>query len=322
MLGLGIEEPNLKVSESEDKSKATITVEPLERGFALTIGNALRRTLLSALPGAAPIAIKINGALHEFTTVKGIKEDVVDIVLNIKNLFIKTKTTDLDFTTTLRINKYTPGEVYARDIEFNDQVEIKNPDLLICTLDEDATLEMEIIVGRGRGWVNADENRKLKILENNPLFITVDSIFSPVKRVSYTPETARKGQSMNYDKLTLVVETNGTMDALEATSMAAKIIQDHTMLFVSAVEGMDKLSVIESKQEDSQTKVLSMSIDDMDLSVRSYNCLKRAGINTVEDLIKKSKEDMIKVRNMGSKSIDEVIKKLDSLGLQLRSDEE
>lgn len=319
MLGLGIEEPNLKVSESEDKSKATITVEPLERGFALTIGNALRRTLLSALPGAAPIAIKINGALHEFTTIKGIKEDVVDIVLNIKNLFVKTKNTDLDFTTTLKINKYTPGEVHASDIEFNEQVEIKNPDLLICTLDDDATLEMEIIIGRGRGWVNADDNRKRV---EDPLCITVDSIYSPVKRVSYTPETARKGQSMNYDKLTLVVETNGTMDALEATSMAAKIIQDHTMLFVSAVEGMDKLSVIESKQEDSQTKVLSMSIDDMDLSVRSYNCLKRAGINTVEDLIKKSKEDMIKVRNMGSKSIDEVVKKLAELGLQLRSDEE
>ena len=243
MLGLGIEEPNLKVSESEDKSKATIIVEPLERGFALTIGNALRRTLLSALPGAAPIAIKINGALHEFTTIKGIKEDVVDIVLNIKNLFVKTKNTDLDFTTTLKINKYTPGEVHASDIEFNEQVEIKNPDLLICTLDDDATLEMEIIIGRGRGWVNADDNRKRV---EDPLCITVDSIYSPVKRVSYTPETARKGQSMNYDKLTLVVETNGTMDALEATSMAAKIIQDHTMLFVSAVEGMDKLSVIES----------------------------------------------------------------------------
>lgn len=319
MLGLGIEKPKITIEEAKEGAKAVFTVEPLERGFGLTIGNALRRTLLSAMPGAAPLAIKINGVQHEFTTIKGVKEDVIDIVLNIKNLYIKTKETDLGFRTILKLNRYTPGPVYARDIEFNDLVEIENPDLLICTLDEDAILEMEILVGRGRGYVSAEKNNGCT---NDVGFICIDSIFSPVKKVSYTVETARKGQDMNFDKLILEVETNGTISAMEATSLSAKIVQDHTMLFVETVEGMNDTTIMESKKEDSQTKKLEMTIEDLDLSVRSYNCLKRAGINTVEDLIKKSKEDMIKVRNMGSKSIEEVIKKLADLELELRSDEE
>lgn len=318
MLGLGIEKPKIICSEEKDKSKAVITVEPLERGFGLTFGNALRRMLLSALPGAAAIAIKINGVQHEFTTIKGVKEDVIDIVLNIKNLHVKTKNTDSNFRTILKINKYSAGEVHASDIEYNDEVEIENPDLLICTLDDDAVLEMEILIGRGRGYISADQHEKI----DDVGFICIDSIYSPVKKVNYNTLVARKGQDMNYDKLILEVETNGTISPLEATSMAAKIIQDHLVLFVEAVEGMSNLTVIENKKEDSQSKKLEMTIEDLDLSVRSYNCLKRAGINTVDDLIKKSKEDMIKVRNMGSKSIDEVIKKLADLELSLRNDEE
>ena len=319
MLGLGIEKPKIICNEEKDKSRAVITVEPLERGFGLTLGNALRRMLLSALPGAAAIAIKINGVQHEFTTIKGVKEDVIDIVLNIKNLHVKTKNTDSDFKTILKINKYTAGEVHASDIEYNDEVEIENPDLLICTLDDDATLEMEILIGRGRGYIPAEGHNGCT---DDVGFICIDSIYSPVTKVNYNALVARKGQDMNYDKLILEVETNGTISPLEATSMAAKIIQDHAMLFVEAVEGMNDLAVMENKKEDIQSKKLEMTIEDLDLSVRSYNCLKRAGINTVEDLIKKSKEDMIKVRNMGSKSIDEVIKKLADLELSLRNDEE
>ena len=318
MLGLGIEKPKIICSEEKDKSKAVITVEPLERGFGLTFGNALRRMLLSALPGAAAIAIKINGVQHEFTTIKGVKEDVIDIVLNIKNLHVKTKNTDSNFRTILKINKYSAGEVHASDIEYNDEVEIENPDLLICTLDDDAVLEMEILIGRGRGYISADQHEKI----DDVGFICIDSIYSPVKKVNYNTLVARKGQDMNYDKLILEVETNGTMSPLEATSMAAKIILDHLVLFVDAVDGMSDLTVIENKKEDSQSKKLEMTIEDLDLSVRSYNCLKRAGINTVDDLIKKSKEDIIKVRNMGSKSIDEFIKKLADLELSLRNDEE
>ena len=316
---LGIEKPKITCEETKNGAKAVFIAEPLERGFGLTIGNALRRTLLSALPGAAPVAIKIGGVQHEFSTIKGVKEDVIDIVLNIKSLFVKTKDTDPNFKTVLKLNKFTPGEVHASDFEFNDMVEIENPDLLICTLDDDAILDMEVIIGRGRGYISADKNKNVT---NDISFIAIDSIFSPVKKVSYNIETTRVGQSMNYDKLILEVETNGTMTAREAVSMSAKIIQDHTNLFVELVDSMNELEVMATKTDDIQSKVLEMNIEDLDLSVRSYNCLKRAGINTINDLTKKSKEDMIKVRNMGSKSIDEVIKKLDDLGLHLRKDEE
>lgn len=316
---LEIEKPVVKCQESDDGFRAVFTVEPLERGFGLTIGNALRRTLLSSLPGFAPIGIKINGIQHEFSTIKGVKEDVTDIVLNIKSLHVKSNNTDKDFKTVLKLNRYTPGEVYARDIEFNDEIEILNPDLLICTLDQGAVLEMEITVGRGRGYVSADKN---KDASQDIGYIAIDSIFSPVEKVSYNVESARVGQNMDYDKLTIEVTTNGIMSARESISLSAKIIQEHTMLFVELIDDMNNKSILTTKEEDKQFKVLEMSIDDLDLSVRSYNCLKRAGINTIQDLTKKSKDDMIRVRNMGQKSIEEVIQKLDSLGLSLRTDEE
>jgi len=314
-----IEKPKITCEESDNASFARFIVEPLDRGFGLTIGNALRRTLLGALPGAAPVAIRINGVQHEFSTIKGVVEDVIDIVLNIKCLAVKTNNLDKDFKTTLRINKYEAGEISARDIEPNDEVEILNPDLHICTLDEGAKFEMEIIVGRGRGYVSADLNKD----ETQDIgYIAVDSIFSPVKKVNYNVEIARVGQNMNFDKLTLEVETNGTLTAREVVSLSAKIIQDHTNLFVELVESMKDLSILQAREDEKQHKVLEMSIEDMDLSVRSYNCLKRANINTISDLTKKSKDDMLKVRNLGLKSLEEVIKKLEDLGLGLRNDEE
>lgn len=314
-----IEKPKITCEESDNGTFARFVVEPLDRGFGLTIGNALRRTLLGALPGAAPVAIRINGVQHEFSTVSGVVEDVIDIVLNIKCLAVKTTNLDKDFKTTLRINKYEAGEVTARDIEPNDQVEILNPDLHICTLDDGAKFEIEIIIGRGRGYVSADLN---KDQTQDIGYIAVDSIFTPVKRVNYNVENARVGQNMNFDKLTLEVETNGTLTAREVVSLSAKIIQDHTNLFVELVDSMKDLSILQAREDEKQHKVLEMSIEDMDLSVRSYNCLKRANINTVSDLTKKSKDDMLKVRNLGLKSLEEVIKKLESLGLGLRDDEE
>ncbi len=313
-----IEKPKITCEETDNGKYAKFVVEPLERGYGLTLGNAMRRTLLSALPGAAPIAIRIAGIQHEFSTIKCVTEDVIDIVLNIKSLAVKTTSLDPNFTTVLYIKKYTAGEVKASDIQANAEVEILNPDLHICTM-EDASFEMEILIGRGRGYVRADIN-KTRIEDAG--YIAVDAIYTPVKKVNYNVENARVGQSMNYDKLTIEVETNGTLSAREVTSLSAKIIQDHTELFVELVESMQGLSVLKTREEDKQQRVLEMSIEDMELSVRSFNCLKRAGINTVEDLTKKSKEDMLKVRNLGLKSLEEVIKKLESYGLGLRNDEE
>lgn len=314
-----IEKPKITCEESDNGTFAKFVVEPLDRGFGLTIGNALRRTLLGALPGAAAVAIRIDGVQHEFSTVPGVLEDVVDIVLNIKSLAVKTSSLDLGFRTVLRINKYGAGEVTAADIEPNDQVEILNPELHIASLDEGAKFEMEIIVGRGRGYIPADLNKD----ENESIgYIAVDSIYTPVKRVNYNVENTRVGQSMNYDKLTLEVETNGTLTAREVVSLSAKIIQDHTNLFVELVDSMKDLNILQAREDEKQHKVLEMTIEDMDLSVRSYNCLKRANINTVSDLTKKSKDDMLKVRNLGLKSLEEVIKKLEDLGFGLRNDEE
>ncbi len=313
-----IEKPRITCEENENGTYAKFVVEPLERGYGLTIGNALRRTLLGALPGAAPIAIRINGVDHEFSTVKGVMEDVIDIVLNIKSLAVKTYSLDKDFKTTLRIKRDKAGEVKASDIEPNDLVEILNPDLHICTM-ENVPFEMEIIIGRGRGYVSADDNKD----ETQPIgYIAVDSIYTPVKKVNYYVEGARVGQKMDYDKLTLEVETNGTLSAREVVSLSAKIVQDHTQLFVDLVDNMKNVNILTTREEDKQQKALEMTIEDMDLSVRSFNCLKRAGINTVEDLTKKSKDDMLKVRNLGLKSLEEVIKKLESFGFSLRNDEE
>lgn len=313
-----IEKPRITCEENENGTYAKFVVEPLERGYGQTIGNALRRTLLGALPGAAPIAIRINGVDHEFSTIKGVMEDVIDIVLNIKCLAVRTSSLDNDFKTILRINRNKAGEVKASDIEPNDQVEILNPDLHICTM-EDVPFEMEIMIGRGRGYVPADDNKD----ESQPIgYIAVDSIYTPVKKVNYYVEGARVGQKMDYDKLTLEVETNGTLSAREVVSLSAKIIQDHTQLFVDLVDNMKNLNILTTREEDKQQKALEMTIEDMDLSVRSFNCLKRAGINTVEDLTRRSKDDMLKVRNLGLKSLEEVIQKLESFGFSLRNDEE
>ena len=313
-----IEKPRITCEENENGTYAKFVVEPLERGYGQTIGNALRRTLLGALPGAAPIAIRINGVEHEFSTIKGVMEDVIDIVLNIKCLAVRTSSLDNDFKTILRINRNKAGEVKASDIEPNDQVEILNPDLHICTM-EDVPFEMEIMIGRGRGYVPADDNKD----ESQPIgYIAVDSIYTPVKKVNYFVEGVRVGQKMDYDKLTLEVETNGTLSAREVVSLSAKIVQDHTQLFVDLVDDMKNLNILTTREEDKQQKALEMTIEDMDLSVRSFNCLKRAGINTVEDLTRRSKDDMLKVRNLGLKSLEEVIQKLESFGFSLRNDEE
>ena len=314
-----IEKPKITCEETNNGCFARFIVEPLDRGFGITLGNCLRRVLLSALPGAAAMGIKINGVQHEFSSIKGVMEDVVDIVLNIKNLAVKTTETSADFKTVLRVNKYGAGEVTAADFEPNDQVEILNPDLHICTLDNGAKFEMEVYVGRGRGYVPAERNKD----EDAPIgYIAVDSIFTPVKKVNYFVSNTRVGQSIDYDKLTIEVDTNGTLTAREVISLSAKLVNDHINLFVELVDSMAQMETLVSREEDKQTKVLEMAIDDLDLSVRSYNCLKRAGINTVQDLIQKSEDDMLKVRNLGKKSLDEVMKKIHELGFELQSKDE
>ena len=314
-----IEKPRITCEETDNGCFARFVVEPLDRGFGITLGNCLRRVLVSALPGAAPIGIKINGVQHEFSTIKGVTEDVVDIVLNIKNLAVKSFDTAKDFTTILRINKYGAGEVTASDFEPNDLVEILNPDLHICTLDDGAKFELEVYIGRGRGYVPADANKR----EDMPIgYIAVDSIFTPVKKVNYFVGNTRVGQNIDYDKLTIEVETNGTLSAREVISLSGKLVQDHIGLFVDLVESMSQMDILVSREEDKQTKVLEMTIEDIDLSVRSYNCLKRAGINTVADLTKKSESDLAKVKNLGKRSLEEVSSKLQSFGLSLRNDEE
>lgn len=314
-----IEKPKITCEENNNGTFARFIVEPLDRGFGITIGNSLRRVLLSALPGAAAVGIKINGVQHEFSSIKGVVEDVVDIVLNIKELAVKTTDTSPDFETVLRVNKYGAGVVKASDFEPNDLVEILNPDLHIATLDDGASFEMEVYIGRGRGYVSADHNKR----EDNLIgYIAVDSIFTPVKKVNYYVSNARVGQSIDYDKLTIEVDTNGTLSSREVISLSAKLIQDHVGLFVELVDSMAEMDILVSQEEDTQSKVLEMTIEDMDLSVRSYNCLKRAGISTVEELIKKSESDLAKVKNLGKRSLEEILEKLQSYGLSLRNNEE
>ena len=314
-----ITKPRIIVEEADNGCFGRFIVEPLEKGFGITLGNCLRRTLLGSLPGAAAVAVRIDGIQHEFSSIPGVSEDVTDIILNIKNLAIKTTDLSPDFKTTIRLNKKTAGVVLAKDIEVNDQVEILNPDLHICTLDDGAELNMDIIVGRGRGYIPASQNKS----EDDPIgYIAVDSIFTPVKSVNYSVSATRVGQSIDYDKLIVEVQTNGTMSAREIISLSAKVVLDHVKMFVDLIDSMGDLEILVSATENKQVKVLEMAIEDMDLSVRSYNCLKRANINTIEDLTKKSKDDMLKVRNLGLKSLEEVIQKLESYGLGLRNDDE
>ncbi len=320
-----IEKPRMTVEESADGTYAKIIVEPLERGFGITLGNAMRRVLLSALPGIAPVGIKIDGVQHEFSTIPGVKEDVTEMILNIKMLALKTSNTDKDFRKVLTINKKGPCLVTAGDIVTDAEVEVLNPDLPLCTLGSDGQLNMEIHVGRGRGYVSADKNKEInkELKLNYPIgFIPVDSIYAPVKKANYNVESARVGQSIGFDKLTLEVTTNGAFTGREIVSLAAKIMQEHIGLFVSLSDAIGSMDILVSREEDKQQKIREMNIDDMDLSVRSYNCLKRAGIQTVEDLTRKSEEDMLKVRNLGRKSLDEVISKLESYGLSLRNKDE
>ena len=302
-----------------DGREMKFVVEPLERGFGTTIGNALRRILLSALPGAAPVSIKIEGVRHEFSSIPGVKEDVTEIILNIKGLAVKAHSDSLEFRQVAKLRKSTAGVVTAADIEHSSEIEILNPDMYICTLDEGAVLNMDITIGNGRGYVPAAANKD----ETQPIgYIPIDSIFTPVESASYTVESTRLGQNINYDKLTVNVSTNGTSTPREVISLAAKILEDHISLFVNLVDTMKDREILISQDDEKAHKKLEMSIEDLDLSVRSYNCLKRAGIHTVQDLTKKTEEEMLKVRNLGKKSLDEVIKKIRDLGFDLRSKDE
>jgi len=314
-----MEKPRIVCEESENGTSARFIVEPLEKGYGITLGNAMRRTLLSNLPGSAPIAVRIAGAQHEFTSLRGITEDVVDIILNLKTLAVKCTNKDRDFVTFLRIRKTGAGEVTANDFEANDEVEVLNKDLHICTMDDGAVLDMDVMIGNGRGYITNNENKnKFDHID----FIAMDSIFSPVKKVNFSVESTRVGQSVDFDKLVLEVETNGTTSATEIVSLAGKILFEHISVFVDLCAEIASTSIMVSKEEDGQVKILELPIEEMDLSVRSYNCLKRAGVNTVDDLCQKSRGDMLKVKNLGIKSIDEVIQKLESYGLSLRKDEE
>lgn len=314
-----IEMPKIAVEENEEKSYAKITVEPLEKGFGLTIGNALRRILLSALPGVAIQNIKFSedlGIKHEFSAVPKVKEDVTEIILNLKQVAIKSSTLDKDFVKTVKLFKEGPAVVKASDIACDAELEILNPELYICTVDEGGKLDMELTIGRGRGYQGADEH-KVDVIDN----IAIDSIYTPVKKVSYNVTATRVGQSVDYDKLTLEVWTNGTFSGKDIVSLAAKIMEEHIKMFVSLSE-LGNIGILVPPEEDKKTKILEMTIEEMDLSVRSYNCLKRANIHTVEDLTKKTEDDMLKVRNLGKKSLDEVILKLESYGLKLKDKED
>lgn len=314
-----IEKPRIEVLDlTEDGTYGKFTVDPLERGYGSTLGNSLRRVLLSSLPGYAATSIKIDGILHEFSTIEGVKEDVTEIVLNIKGLIVKING---DGPKTVYIEEEGPKIVTAADIKCDSEVEILDPDVYIATIGEGGRLSMEITIDRGRGYIAADRNKQL--LSPAIGVIPVDSIYTPVRKVNYTVENTRVGQITDYDKLTIEVWTNGTISAKEAVSLSAKVLTEHLNLFVDlSGDTYAGNSIMVEKDDNGKEKILEMTIEDLDLSVRSFNCLKRAGINTVEDLIQKSEEDMMKVRNLGRKSLEEVIHKLDSLGFALRSDDD
>ncbi|MBB6631785.1 DNA-directed RNA polymerase subunit alpha [Clostridium algidicarnis] len=314
---LEIEKPKIECIEiSEDESYGKFVVEPLERGYGITLGNALRRILISSLPGVAARYVKIDGVLHEFSTVPGVKEDVTELILNIKSLALKMTG---EGPKTIYIDAKGPCEVTAGDIKTDSDIEVVNKDLHIATLDDNARLYMEIIVGRGRGYVSQNKNK----IEELPISsIPIDSIYTPVKRVNFTVDNTRVGQITDYDKLTLEIWTNGTIKTEEALSLSAKILIEHFKLFMTLTDHANDVEIMIEKEEDKKEKVLEMTIEELDLSVRSYNCLKRAGINTVQELAQRSIEDMMKVRNLGRKSLEEVERKLKDLGLGLRLNDE
>ena len=313
-----IEKPNIAtVNLSEDGKSGKFIIEPLERGYGITLGNSLRRVLLSSLPGVAVVSIKIDGVLHEISTIPGVKEDVTEIVLNVKGITAKLHTSGPK-TVTIDINGQ--ANVTAGDIKQDADIEILNPDHHIATVSEGTRFYMELTFDHGRGYVSQEKNK-----QNNPSVIGLiytDSIYTPVYNVNYTVENTRVGSNTDYDKLTLEVLTNGTISAKEAISLGAKILNEHLNLFVDLSDEAKKAEIMVEREETIKEKVLEMTIEELDMSVRSFNCLKRAGIDTVEDLTNRTEEDMIKVRNLGKKSLEEVIQKLHSLGLDLKKEEE
>ena len=315
---IGIEKPRIDTAEiSEDGKYGRFVVEPLERGYGTTLGNSLRRVLLSSLPGYAITSVKIDGILHEFSTIPGVKEDVTEIVLNLKNVILKIHG---DGPKTIYIDANGDDEITAGSIKTDSEVEILNPELHIATLNSDAHVSMELTCDKGRGYVSADRNKQMM----QPIIgvIAIDSIYTPVLKVNYTVENTRVGQITDYDKLTLEVWTDGTINAMEAVSLGAKILNEHLNLFGDLSGEAYDTEVMVVKSDNGKEKVLEMTIEELDLSVRSFNCLKRAQINTVEDLTNRTEEDMMKVRNLGRKSLDEVVAKLNSLGFDLRRDED
>ena len=313
--------PKIEITEiSEDKKYGRFVVEPLERGYGTTLGNSLRRIMLSSLPGAAVSQVKIDGVLHEFSSIPGVKEDVTEIIMNLKSLAIKNTSLDNE-PKVAYIECEGKGVVTAADIQADQDIEIMNPDQVIATLNggSDCHLSMELTITKGRGYIGADKAKT----EDMPIgVIAVDSIYTPVERVNLTVQNTRVGQITDFDKLTLDVWTNGTLDPDEAVSLAAKVLSEHLSLFIDLSENAKTAEVMIEKEDNEKEKVLEMSIDELELSVRSYNCLKRAGINTVEELTKKTSDDMMKIRNLGRKSLDQVLEKLEELGLHLDVSEE
>nr|MBP3598491.1 DNA-directed RNA polymerase subunit alpha [Eubacterium sp.] len=316
------EKPRIEIAEiSEDKKYGRFVVEPLERGYGTTLGNSLRRIMLSSLPGTAVSHIKIDGVVHEFSAIPGVKEDVTEIVMNIKSLAIKNNSDNLSETKTMYIDAHGEGVVTAADIKCDADLEIINQDQVIATLNggADCKLYIEMTVVNGRGYVSSDKNKREEMAID---VIPIDSIFTPIERVNISIENTRVGQITDFDKLTLDVFTNGTLEPDEAISLAAKVMSEHLNTFIDLSEKAKMAEVIVEKEEDESVKVLELNIDELELSVRSYNCLKRAGINTVEELTNKTADDMMKVRNLGRKSLEEVLAKLKELGLSLKSSED
>ena len=318
---LDFKEPNIKIADiSEDKKYGRFVVEPLGRGYGTTLGNSLRRIMLSSLPGTAVSHIRIDGVGHEFSAIPGVKEDVTEIIMNIKSLAIKNNS-ETDEVKTAYIEASGEGVVRASDIQVDSDIEIMNPDQVIATLSggPDCKLYIEMTIVNGRGYVSSDKNKR----EDLPInVIAIDSIFTPVERVNIKVENTRVGQITDYDKLTLDVFTDGTIEPSDAVSLAAKVLSDHLRSFIDLSDKSSRIQVIAAEEENSKDKVLEMNIDELELSVRSYNCLKRAGINTVEELCNRTSEDMMKVRNLGRKSLEEVLSKLKELGLSLNLGDE
>lgn len=320
MLAFDFDNPNIEVAEiSEDNKYGRFVVEPLERGYGITLGNSLRRIMLASLPGAAVSKVKIDGVQHEFSSIKGVKEDVTEIIMNIKNLAIK-DSSDNDEPKKAYIDFTGEGVVRASDIHFGDDVQVMNPDQVIATISgKNNGLYIDLTITKGRGYVSSDKNKD----ESTPIgTIAIDSIYTPVERVNVTVENTRVGQMTDYDKLTLDVYTNGTLGPDDAVSLAAKVLSEHLKLFINLSENARNAEVMVEKEEDDKGKVLEMSIEELELSVRSFNCLKRANINTVEELVNKTSDEMMKVRNLGRKSLDEVLQKLKDLDLHLKDSED